>query len=254
MKESNENKIKVAEFVDNTYDQLNRIAHGISISKTGYCLLEKDGKIYLVDILSEEVETGEGSYYELGIATKHDYVWEILSEFNIPSGYGMEDVDLQYKEVQDIKLITEDGQLVDVDEELYDIVMQYKSISATTDVNEEIIDVNNPGDGIYISEDEDDYGDFIYKANIDIDNFPYGDVQGYIKKKNEKFVVGAYGKEFDLEELINSRYKKIDDMTQEELVEKIKEQQQEILEKEQKILQMQENIQEKAVEGESYGE
>lgn len=252
MKELNENKIKVSEFVDNTYDQLNRIAHGIGISKSGHCLLEKDDKIYLVDILSEEVETGEGRHYELRMATKHDNVDEILSEFNISSGYGMEDVELQYKEVQDINLITEDGQLIDADKELYDIVMQYKSISATTDVNEEIIDVDNPPDNIYIYEGEDDNGDFIYKANINIDNFPYGDVQGYIKKKNEKFVVGAYGKEFDLEELINSRYKKLDDMTQEELVEKIKEQQEEILEKEQKILQMQESIQEK--EGEYYGE
>lgn len=225
MENKKEMKVGLAE-VSNLYKQYDHVMHGTENYYAVKRLMEYKGKIYLLSGDREEIKTDESAGYTLGAGvSKHDNIYDILSEFDIsiPS----EDMTVEYLSFNNIELINEDGSLSEVnDEELLEEVRKLKDIFC---IYSEEKDIEDGFEDSYDSSTE------ILEGNIN-----YSDIPAHIERDEKTGIIKitAYGKTFEYDGMLNLRKQKED-----ELKECMKEDEQldEILLKTQQLEQVQEN-------------
>ena len=204
---SNKDELKVDSFVyyDNPYYAVNRVTHGSEYYYRGHCLIEYNNELYLADILKEEIETDEGSGYNLSGMGKHDYVGDITEEIGIPwIDEARTNVDYTFIEV--LKKINENGELSEnVDAELKEKIKEYKSISVSTN-DENYMEQEDEGGSINPHLEE----IINEQLNIDIgydtvtvskDNIPYGRINATLELRDNKLILHMNEKEYVLDEL-----------------------------------------------------
>lgn len=204
---SNKDELKVDSFVyyDNPYDAVNRVAHGSEYYYRGHCLIEYNNELYLADTLKEEIETDEGSGYNLSGMGKHDYVGDITEEIGIP-WIDETRTNVDYTFIEVLKKINENGELSEnVDAELKEKIKEYKSISVSTN-DENYIEQEDEGVSINPHLEE----IINEQLNIDIgydtvtvskDNIPYGRINATLELRDNKLILHMNEKEYVLDEL-----------------------------------------------------
>lgn len=203
---SNKDELKIDSFVfyDNPYDAVNRVTHGSEYYYKGYCLIEYNNELYLANTLKEEIETDEGSGYNLSGMGKHDYVGDITEEIGIP-WIDEARTNVDYTFIEGLKKINENGELSEnVDAELKEKIKEYKSISVST--NDENYMEQEEGGSINPHLEE-----IINKQlNIDIgydtvivskDDIPYGRINATLELRDNKLILHMNEKEYVLDEL-----------------------------------------------------
>lgn len=204
---SNKDELKVDSFVyyDNPYDAVNRVTHGSEYYYRGHCLIEYNNELYLADTLKEEIETDEGSGYNLSGMGKHDYVGDITEEIGIP-WIDETRTNVDYTFIEVLKKINENGELSEnVDAELKEKIKEYKSISVSTN-DENYMEQEDEGVSInpYLEEIINE------QLNIDIgydtvtvskDNIPYGRINATLELRDNKLILHMNEKEYVLDEL-----------------------------------------------------
>ena len=192
---SNKDELKIDSFVfyDNPYDSVNRVTHGSEYYYKGYCLIEYNNELYLANTLKEEIETVEGSGYNLSGMGKHDYVGDITEEIGIP-WIDEARTYVDYTFIEGLKKINENGELSEnVDAELKEKIKEYKSISVSTN-DENYMEQEEEGVSINPHLEE-----IINKQlNIDIgydtvivskDDIPYGRINATLELRDNKLIL-----------------------------------------------------------------
>ena len=204
---SNKAELKIDSFVfyDNPYDAVNRVTHGSEYYYKGYCLIEYNNELYLANTLKEEIETDEGSGYNLSGMGKHDYVGDITEEIGIP-WIDEARTNVDYTFIEGLKKINENGELSEnVDAELKEKIKEYKSIFVSTN-DENYMEQEEEGVSINPHLEE-----IINKQlNIDIgydtvivskDDIPYGRINATLELRDNKLILHMNEKEYVLDEL-----------------------------------------------------
>ena len=199
MENKEEMKVGLAE-VSNLYKQYDHVMHGTENYYTVKRLMEYKGKIYLLSGEREEIKTDEGAGYTLGAGiSKHDNIYDILSEFNI--SIPGEDISVEYLKFNNIELINEDGSLSEVeDEKLLEEVSKLKDIFCVYSEEKDI---------------KDDFEDS-YDSSIEIleGNINYSEIPAHIERDGETGIIKitAYGKTFEYDNMLNFRKQKEDEL------------------------------------------
>lgn len=171
----------------------------------GHCLIEYNNELYLADTLKEEIETDEGSGYNLSGMGKHDYVGDITEEIGIP-WIDETRTNVDYTFIEVLKKINENGELSEnVDAELKEKIKEYKSISVST--NDENY-MEQEDEGVSINPHLEEI--INEQLNIDIgydtvtvskDNIPYGRINATLELRDNKLILHMNEKEYVLDEL-----------------------------------------------------
>lgn len=204
---SNKDELKVDSFVyyDNPYDAVNRVTHGSEYYYRGHCLIEYNNELYLADTLKEEIETDEGSGYNLSGMGKHDYVGDITEEIGIP-WIGEASTNIDYTFIEGLKKINENGQLSrNVDAELKEKIKEYRSISVSTndenymEQEDEVVSINPHLEEIINEQLNIDIG--YDTVTVSKDNIPYGRINANLELRDNKLILHMNEKEYVLDEL-----------------------------------------------------
>lgn len=247
---SNKDEIKVDSFVfyDKPYNAINRVTHGLEYYYKGYSLVKYNNKLYLANILREEIETDEGSGYNLSGMGKHDYVGDITEELNIP-WIDEARTKIDYTFIDGLKKINKNGELSsDVGAELKEKIKEFKSISVSTD------------DENYMQQEDENISvnpileqNIKNRLNIDIsystvtiskDNIPYGRINATLELKYNKLILHMNEKEYVLDELQETKKENnlnntvISEEKKQELLEILTKQQEKIVEQEAELSEL----------------
>lgn len=188
-------KVKIGAFYrGKCYNSRNHACHGLQENFVGYCLMEKNGKMYLCSTEEMTVESSDGVGFEIR-DSKFDTVGEVLYSLGISEYIEDEDVDIDYRSIESYTLINEDGTLSKEDT---GFLSGMESVEAT-------ITRDDSESGEWPEIDEDDDIDAMGEKHLEASTIPYGRVDGSIEYVDGKVVVTVRGKSFDLSEMLKSK-------------------------------------------------
>lgn len=195
MEEKKSGKMKVGAFcVAHCYSSIDRCSHGSQDSYAAYCLIEEDGKMYLGEATSVNIETSDGACAAIDV-DGYESINGLLSDVGINEYIEEERISVDYTTIDSYRLINEDGTL-SLDDVGYINDARSVSVTITKDPPEYDYDED------YDEYEEDDRYDACGERMLYGSTMPEGGVNGDIEEIDGRFVVKVYGKEFYLDEML----------------------------------------------------
>ncbi len=196
MEERKSGKMKVGAFcVAHCYSSIDRCCHGSQDSYAAYCLIEEDGKMYLGEVTSVNIETSDGAGATIDV-DGYESIYELLSDVGINEHIEEEKISVDYTTIGAYRLINEDGTL-SLDDFGYINNARSANVTITKDSPEYDYDED------YDDYEEDDRYDINGERTLYGSTMPEYGVNGDIEEIDGRFVVKVYGKEFYLDEMLD---------------------------------------------------